>query len=169
LNVQQSDNIPFVATDPADTEWLSESEQRLWRSFLDVNRLLFEHLDQQLQRHAGLPHAYYALLVCLSEAPDGAMRMSELAAQTLSSPSRASHAVGRLEHEGWVERRRCDGDGRGTLAAITPDGRSKLAAAAPGHVATVRSALFERLSPTQQDQLGAICTALRDGLAEPHR
>ena len=65
---------------------------------------MFDVLDRQLQRDADMPHAYFEVLVRLSEAPDRSLRMSELADLTLSSRSRLSHAVARLEERGWVVR-----------------------------------------------------------------
>ena len=84
----------------ADTQWLDDDEQRTWRAFLTAQRLLFDRLERQLQRDAGLPHAYYEILVRLSEAPDRTLRMSQLADSSLSSRSRLSHAVARLEAAG---------------------------------------------------------------------
>ncbi|HEX4818187.1 MAG TPA: MarR family transcriptional regulator [Nonomuraea sp.] len=142
------------------TRWLDEDEQRTWRSFLGATQLINEALDRQLQRDAAMPHAYYVILVRLSEAPGRAMRMSELAARTGGSRSRLSHAVARLEERGWVRRERCPADGRGNLAVLTGDGRAALAAAAPGHVEEVRRALFDVLKPEQVRELDEICTAI---------
>ena len=84
--------------------WLNHDEQRAWRAFLNANRLLFEAIDQQLQREAEIPHAYYEILVRLSEAPGRRLRMSELADASKYSRSRLSHAVARLEEQGWIRR-----------------------------------------------------------------
>jgi DNA-binding MarR family transcriptional regulator len=146
------------------TRWLDDDEQLVWRAFLDANRLLFEQLDRELQADAGIPHAYYEILVRLSESPNRTMRMRDLAERCLSSRSRLSHAVARLEANGWVERRDAVGDGRGTLAVLTPAGMAALDAAAPGHVEAVRSHLFDQLTPTQVAQLGRISRALVDHL-----
>jgi|SRR5437764_9223980 len=146
------------------TRWLSEDEQQVWRAFLDANRLLFEQLDRQLQAESGIPHTYYEILVRLSEADDHTMRMSELADRCLSSRSRLSHAVARLEATGWVERREADDDRRGTVAALTPAGLAALTAAAPGHVEAVRAHLFDQLTATQVAQLGRISQAVVDHL-----
>ncbi len=59
-----------------------------------------DQLDRELQRDAGMPHAYYEILVRLSEQPDRSLRMSELAERSQSSRSRVSHAVARLEEAG---------------------------------------------------------------------
>ena len=146
------------------TRWLDEEEQAIWRAFLDANRLLFERLDRELQADAGMPHAYYEILVRLSEAPDRTMRMRDLAERCLSSRSRLSHAVARLEATGWIERRDTDRDRRGTLAVLTPAGYSALEKAAPGHVEAVRRHVFDCLSPSQLAQLGRISRAIADPL-----
>jgi DNA-binding MarR family transcriptional regulator len=133
----------------SDTRWLDDDEQHTWRSFLTANRLLFDGIERQLQQDSGMPHTYYEILVRLSEAPGRTLRMSELASTSLSSRSRISHAVARLEESGWVRRRPCEHDKRGQLAELTDAGLAGLQAAAPGHVEAVRRGLFDALSPEQ--------------------
>jgi DNA-binding MarR family transcriptional regulator len=140
--------------------WLTPDEQRAWRAYIESNKVLFDALDRQLQRDADMPHAYYEILVALSEAPERAMRMSELADRTLSSRSRLSHAVARLEERGWVIREDCPTDRRGQIARLTDHGFQTLADAAPGHVAAVRENLIDLLSADQLAELTAIGTAI---------
>jgi DNA-binding MarR family transcriptional regulator len=146
------------------TRWLKPDEQKTWRAFLGATRLVFEQLDRELQRDSGIPHGYYEILVRLSEAPDRALRMSALADRSQSSRSRLSHAVARLEENGWVRRETCASDKRGQIARLTDKGFAALAAAAPGHVEGVRSHVFDPLTPAQQQQLREISTALVDAL-----
>ena len=147
-----------------ETRWLDADEQRTWRAFRGATQLFFDRLDRELQRDAGMPHAYYEILVWLSEAPNRSLRMSDLARRTRSSRSRLSHAVTRLEERGWVTRRDCATDKRGQVAALTDDGFAALAAAAPGHVDGVRAHLFDPLTPEQVDQLRQISETLMAGL-----
>lgn len=140
--------------------WLDARERRAWLSYLSTSQLLQDALDRQLQRDSDMPHAYYMLLAMLSDAPDHALRMTELAERTNSSQSRVSHAVARLEQAGWIRRDRCPSDKRGTVAVLTDAGYAALAAAAPGHVEAVRDSLFDALSPEQVDQLIGICDAV---------
>ena len=150
------------------TRWLDDEEQQTWRAFLAATRLVFEQLDRELQRDSGIPHGYYEILVRLSEAPDRALRMSALADRSQSSRSRLSHAVARLEENGWVKRESCADDKRGQIARLTEQGFAALAAAAPGHVEGVRSHVFDPLTPEQVVQLREISTALVDALqAQP--
>ena len=146
------------------TRWLTADEQRAWLAFLGASELLMSSLDAQLQRDAGFPHAYYAILAQLSHAPERTLRMSDLAWVVNASASRLSHAVGKLEDKGWVARRTCEGDRRVTLATLTDAGFAVLAEQAPGHVAAVRKGLFDPLTPEQVGQLEQICTAVLDGL-----
>jgi DNA-binding MarR family transcriptional regulator len=148
------------------TRWLTDDEQRIWRTFLDATTMLREHLERELQRDSGMPLAYYQVLVALSEAPSRRMRMSELAARCGASRSRLSHAVARMEAAGWVERSGCPTDKRGSLATLTERGFDALASAAPGHVRAVREELFDRLTGEQVATLGQIVTAVKDGLVE---
>ncbi len=139
-----------------ETRWLDDHEQETWRAFMAATRLLDGVLDRQLQRDAGMPHAYYVILAMLSEAGDRTLTMTELACVTHSSASRLSHAVRRLEDQGLVVRRPHPTDGRTTLATLTDAGFAALAEAAPGHVAEVRRVLFDRLTPDQVRLLNEI-------------
>ena len=144
----------------SEPRWLSDSEQQVWRAYTAATKLVNERLDRQLQRDSGMPTTYYEILVALSESPDRQLRMSELAEFTKSSRSRLSHAIARLEENGWVLRQSCATDKRGAFAVLTDDGLAAVTAAAPGHVGEVRSVLFDGLSEEQVRQLGLICEAI---------
>ncbi|MFI0794059.1 MarR family winged helix-turn-helix transcriptional regulator [Micromonospora rubida] len=146
------------------TRWLDPDEQRTWRAYLAASRALMDTLDRELQRDAGMPHAYYEILVRLSEAPDRRLRMGDLADATGSSRSRLSHAAARLEASGWIRREDCPTDRRGQVATLTAAGHAALTAAAPGHVEGVRRHLFDALSPAQVDQLRRISETVSDHL-----
>jgi DNA-binding MarR family transcriptional regulator len=134
---------------PDEARWLTEEEQVAWRAWLSSSLLLHDRLDRDLIRGTGISQAYYEILVQLSETPGHALRMSELAERCLSSRSRLSHAVARLEERGWVRRQVCAEDGRGQLAVLTDEGFAALEGAAPVHVESVRTHLLDQLSPEQ--------------------
>jgi DNA-binding MarR family transcriptional regulator len=149
---------------PTGTRWLSDAEQHVWRAFIGACRRLFPELDGHLQHVAGVPFAYYEILVRLSEAPGRALRMTQLADASTSSKSRLSHAVARLEERGWVERLACETDRRGQVARLTDAGFAALDAAAHQHVEQVRRMVFDRLTAEQVEQLGAISAAIEAGV-----
>ncbi|MFJ4515901.1 MarR family winged helix-turn-helix transcriptional regulator [Streptomyces sp. NPDC088816] len=160
-------SAPEPAPQPAEADaprWLSAEEQRVWRSYRHATTLLEDHLDRQLQRDAGMPHIYYGLLVKLAEAPQYRLRMTELAMDAKITRSRLSHAIARLEKNGWVRREDCPSDKRGQFAVLTDQGLQVLRRTAPGHVTAVRQALFDRLTPEQQKSLGEIMQIVAEGL-----
>jgi DNA-binding MarR family transcriptional regulator len=138
---------------PGEPQWLDADEQRAWRAWLYSAQLLMDRLDRELTHETGISHAYYEILVALSETEGRMLRMSELADRCLSSRSRLSHAVSRLEERGWVRRQVCPDDGRGQLAVLTDEGFEALEAAAPVHVAGVRAHLFDQLTPAQVEAM----------------
>jgi DNA-binding MarR family transcriptional regulator len=144
-----------VSDGPAP-RWLDDQEQDAWRQLIGLVTRLPAALDAQLQRDARLTHFGYFVLAMLSEAPQRSLRMSELAAQSHSSPSRLSHGVTRLVAQGWVRRERTSADGRGQVAVLTDAGWDKLVATAPGHVEAVRRLVFDGLEPAQLRDLAEV-------------
>ncbi|MCI3153735.1 MarR family transcriptional regulator [Streptomyces sp. GB4-14] len=155
---------PASSAAAGEPRWLTDEEQRVWRAYVDATTLLEDHLDRQLQRDAGMPHVYYGLLVKLAEAPRRRLRMTELAKDAKITRSRLSHAVARLEKNGWVRREDCPSDKRGQFAVLTDEGMEVLRRHAPGHVNAVRQAVFDRLTPEQQKSLGEIMGIVAEGL-----
>ncbi|MBI0300504.1 MarR family transcriptional regulator [Streptomyces sp. PRKS01-29] len=151
-------------SDADEPRWLTDDEQRSWQAYVQASMLLEDHLDRQLQRDAGMPHVYYGLLVKLSWAPRHRMRMTELAEAAKITRSRLSHAIARMEKDGWVRREDCPDDKRGQNAVLTDKGLKVLQETAPGHVTAVRTAIFDRLTPEQVGQFGDICRIIADGL-----
>lgn len=153
-------------TDSKETRWLSADEQQAWRAWIESTVLLLDRLNRDIQETHGLTMADYEILVRLSESGDRRMRMSELATKTLSSRSRLSHQIDRMEKRGLIERQQCDDDKRGAFAVLTEHGWQVLVAAAPDHVASVRRNLVDVLTPEQFAELGRSLTVVAERLAE---
>lgn len=144
--------------------WLDDTEQALWRGYLESTRLLFRSLDRQLTRDAGISLADFEILVVLSEAPEGRLRMSDLADAMTTTRGGVTRAVNRLVGAGWVRRVECREDRRGALAELTAAGSDKLADAAPGHVAAVRRHLFDLLNRADVEHFAHIYAEVRNRL-----
>jgi DNA-binding MarR family transcriptional regulator len=150
-----------VPTDVPATRWLDAGEQRAWRAYLRATRLLDEELRRGLEQH-GLSHPEYEILVRLSEAPLRTLRMSDLATSVVSSRSRLTHTVARLERDGLVRRQPCSDDRRGVECVLTSPGWSALEAAAHTHVEGVRCYLLDAMSHAEFVTLGASMTKVAD-------
>lgn len=133
--------------------WLSPEQQRVWRTYLLGSARINEYLDQDLRNH-GLDLGEYEILVCLEEAENRQLRMSELAELVHQSRSRLTHTVSRLEKRRLVARTTCPSDRRGVWAELTEEGFELLRRAAPDHVEAVRRIFVEAVDPADYDALG---------------
>lgn len=152
-----------------EVPWLTPEERRAWVTFVLASGSVMDGLDRQLQRDAGINRSHFSILQFVSMA-DGSARMSDVAAALRFSPSRLSHAVGRLERDGWLARRPDPNDGRGQLVTITDVGQRRIDEIAPRHVVHVRARVFDHLTDEQVVQLQTISDALlagSDGGDEP--
>ncbi len=144
----------------ARTRWLDDDEMRAWRGFIEVTGQLNIKLEADLNSQ-GLTSGDYQVLVYLSEADDGRLRMCDLADSLNLSPSGLTRRLDGLVRKGMVSRERNDADRRVMMAVLTPKGRDRIVAAAPHHVASVRRHLIDRLDERQIRQLGQIFESLR--------
>ena len=113
-------------------------------------------LDAQLAREHKLPLSSYEVLLFLADAPEGRMRMSDLAESVLLSRSGLTRLVDRLEREGLLKRERCESDARGLFAEITPAGRELFDAARRTHLDGVRALFLDRYSRDELRTLGGL-------------
>jgi DNA-binding MarR family transcriptional regulator len=140
----------------SDVRWLTAEEERLWRQWLTLNSRLSAALQKQLHDDAGLSMPDFEVLVHLTDSPEGRVRVTDLARLLQWERSRVSHHVTRMESRHLVQRVECAEDGRGAFIVITPQGRSAIEQAAPGHVTTVRRLVFDALSPEELDAFAKI-------------
>jgi DNA-binding MarR family transcriptional regulator len=141
-----------------EPQWLSPRDLRAWRDLLAAAAILDRLVEQQLKDEAGLSHPQWEVLTRLSTAPDGELRMTELAGAALTSKSGLTYQVAQLEKAGLVRRRACDSDVRGVVASLTEAGWAKVRDTAPGHAALVGEHFVAGVDP-------ALFDGLADGLA----
>ncbi len=144
--------------------WLDDQEQQAWRGLMAMQEGLAEFIERQLRDRCGLSNADFQVLAHLSEAPEGRLRSFELSALLHWEKSRLSQHLGRMQTRGLVSRVRCLDDRRGAVVSITSRGRELIEAAAPQHVADVRSALIDQLTPAELTALTAIADKVRERL-----
>jgi DNA-binding MarR family transcriptional regulator len=121
-----------VADERPDDEQLAA-----WRSLIHAHARIVELLEDDLQRGHDMPASWYDVLLKLNEA-GGSLRMQELADAVLLSKSGLTRLVDRMVKAGLVDREACPSDRRGTLAVLTPAGKTRLREAAPTHLRGVQ-------------------------------
>jgi len=135
-----------------------------WRAFLRVHAHVTGELDRRMLEEHGVSLAQYGILITLVSAPGMALRMGELGARRLVSPSKISRVIDELERHGLVKRTRDPEDGRSFLATLTGRGVRKLREAQVTHHAVVRERFLEGLSKQQVDQLARIWNSALPGV-----
>jgi DNA-binding MarR family transcriptional regulator len=150
------------------SDWLNAREMAAWRAYIETTGDLAAALERDLTDH-GLTLGDYQVLVYLSEADDGSMRMCDLADALRLSPSGLTRRLDGLVTSDHVVRRPSRLDGRVMMAVLTDRGRDLLARTAPHHVASVRRHIFDHLTDEQIDVLAAVFEAISDGLAAARR
>lgn len=141
-----------------------------WRALLATHAALVDRLSEELEEERDLPLPWYEVLLFLNLAPDGRLRMGELAGSLLLTPSGITRLIDRMEDKGLVQRQQCPSDRRGWHAVITPAGRSQLKGAAPVHRRGIEEHFGRHLSDEEADvladTLGRVLAILRPDTAE---
>jgi DNA-binding MarR family transcriptional regulator len=147
------------------SRWLTDDEQRAWRGLLLMTSQLNARMNRQLLQDYGISLADYEVLVVLSEAPAGRLRVFEVADALAWEQSRVSHQLARMQRRGLIVRQDCSSDARGAFAVLTEVGRAAIERAAPAHVETVRQLVFDGLSRDQLTALTEMTAGVLDRLA----
>jgi DNA-binding MarR family transcriptional regulator len=144
---------------------LDATEMAAWHALIRAHSRVVRRLEAELEADHGLTLPAYEVLAHLSEAPDRRLRMTDLAAHAVLTPSGLTRLIDKLAREGLVERQRCGADARVVYAVLTPAGMERLLAAYPTHLRGVREHFIDWLTPPQQaavsEALGSIVTACR--------
>jgi DNA-binding MarR family transcriptional regulator len=106
-------------------------------------------LGRQLQTESNMSTADFAVLVELTDVPEGRQRFLDLAQSLEWEKSRMSHHIARMAKRGLVAREECAEDGRGAFVVITDAGREAIEAAAPLHVEAVRALFLDHVTPAE--------------------
>jgi DNA-binding MarR family transcriptional regulator len=138
-----------------------------WRAFLEAHAAVTRVLEDELVAERALPLPWYDVLVQLSEAPGGRLRMQELARRVLLSKSGLTRLCDRMEEAGFVARQPCGDDGRGIEAALTAHGRAELKRAAPVHLRGVRAHFTSKLDADQARALASALTRIAEAASKP--
>lgn len=140
----------------------SPAELAVWWSLLRAQAHIAQRLQEEMLAEHRLALGSYDVLLRLSQAPGGRLRMNDLADRVLLSRSGLTRLVDRMERDGLVAREMCASDARGLFAVLTPAGRERLVAATPTYTRGVRDHVLSRLDDGELGQFGRILAKLGD-------
>lgn len=141
--------------------WHGSLQRRAWRPYIEASLLLETRLDEDLRAAAGLSLMDYHVLLVLSECPAHRLRMGELAARMVFSPSRLTYQVKVMERRGWVLRQLSPDDKRVHYAVLTATGLETLRHADGHHIATVQRLFTDDLDEQELHVLARVFTRLQ--------
>ena len=124
-----------------------------WGALLQVHAALVPLIDREVRARTGLSLAWYDILLELSSASEGRLRMSELAERVVLSRTRVSRLVDELDQVGLVCRVENPDDRRSAYCLLTDAGLRRFKAAAPIYLAAIESRFAEGLTDRQLKDL----------------
>jgi len=147
-----------------EPEAFSPEEFDAWRGLIRLREAVMREIDRRLRRDGLISLADYGILITLVTAPGLRLRMSDLGAQRMLTPSGITRVVVRLEEQGLVRREPDPSDGRAAFAALTRPGLEALRLAQVVHHATVRELYLDRLTKHELGRLARLCEKALPGV-----
>ncbi len=138
---------------------------RLWLRMLTCTHLIGTEVRRRLRAEFGTSLARFDVLAQLDRAADG-LTMGQLSRHLMVSSGNVTGLIGRLVHEGLVERRADPNDRRAQIVRLTPAGKRNFDAMVPVHFGWIN----ELLAHMDQRELAALMdllSTLKDGLPRP--
>jgi len=129
-----------------------------WLTLLQARSVVEDALEEDL----GLPLGWFEVLIQLTSAPEGRLKMQELAHSVLLSKSGLTRLVDRMAAAGLVIRGPCETDRRVVYATVTPKGRAALRKTLPRHNESLERHFSSVLTPAELGMLRSTLTKILD-------
>ncbi|MDF2825012.1 MAG: MarR family protein [Mycobacterium sp.] len=142
----------------------TRDELAVWRAHIETFEMVRARVEARLHQDSQLSSGDYRVLLALNEAPDKAMRSSELAAQIEWERSRLSGQLGRMEKRGLLRREPCAEDARGARVVLTDEGARAFGSSTAPHLKAIKELFVDAFTPAQLAHLGEAARALRSHL-----
>jgi DNA-binding MarR family transcriptional regulator len=137
-----------------------------WLALLRTHARLWDQVEAQMRRDHGLTIARYDVLAQL-DAAGGRLRLSDLGASIVLSPSGLSKLLDRMRASDLIRREPDPQDARSTFAVITARGRALIKKARRTHHELLQERFGDALDDRDVADLTRICE--RIGAAMPDR
>lgn len=126
-----------------------------WRRFLKAHAAVVGAIEQDLERSGHVPLEWYDVLVAISDAPQGRLRLKDLGRELVLTRSGATRLADKLEAAGLVERHRGHDDRRGVILSLTQSGGKALRSAWPVYARGIRDRFLAKLTSGEVDTVSA--------------
>ncbi|MGP9694416.1 MarR family winged helix-turn-helix transcriptional regulator [Brachybacterium sp. AOP25-B2-12] len=136
-------------------------ELAAWRAHLETFEQARARIEAALHRDSGLSSGDYTVMLALGEAPEHAMRSSDLAAHIGWERSRLSGQLGRMERRGLIRREACAEDARGSRTVLTAAGARAFRDATVPHLRAIRAVFVDAFTPAELTRIHEDADTLR--------
>lgn len=136
---------------------------RAWAALLRCHAELVPRLSRRVRAEAGIPLAWYDVLLELAVEPAGRLRIQDLGERVVLSRSRVSRVVDELVEVGLVARQPDPTDRRASLAELTAAGRDAFRRARPVYLAAIDELFARQMTPTEQEAVAAALEGILQG------
>lgn len=152
------------------TPGLNSEQLGAYFALMEVGSLLQYAVDEHLRAEGDLSFVQFQILARLVDAPEGRLRMTDLADGVVYSRSGLTYQAGLLDKRGLISRSPSPDDERSVIVTVTDAGRELVAHVLPGHIDRVRQLLFDAMPGEDLTALSAILGRVRDHMrAAPPR
>ena len=144
------------------TDDLDQAGLGAWEAFVFAHAAAVGRIERDLRAAGHIPLTWYDVLTALSDAPEGRLRLSELADQVVLSRSGLTRLLDRVEAAGLIRRERSADDRRGAFAVLTAEGERALLAAWPDYARGIATHFSDRLTAEEKRVLVVALGKVRD-------
>ncbi len=141
----------------------SETVVRAWTRLVRAQQRVLEGIESRLKQARLPPLAWYDVLWELERGGPPGRRPVAIQRALLLPQYNLSRLIDRMVRKGYVERRACQGDGRGHLVDITARGRAIRRRMWVVYRPAIQGGIGARLSPRQAATLERLLGALAEG------
>lgn len=140
----------------------ADPRQHAYARFVVAHALITERIEATLAA-ADLPSLdWYDVLWVLESAPEGRLRMADVARRAVFSRSNVTRLADRMEKEGLLARTDCPEDGRGTVCTLTAKGRALRARMWPVYKKQIDTLFGKHLEAREAKGLAATFESMID-------
>lgn len=140
----------------------SDERVTLFALLLDTNARLSRSFAVRLEENCAIPLAWFEVLLQLRRAPEGRLKMTQVAEAIVHSTGGTTRLIDRLEHAGLVKRQLCPSDRRAVHVAITSRGDAQLDEALRVHMAYLEEHVSSRLTCDERGTLATLLSKLNE-------
>ena len=149
---------------------LNSEQLGAYFALMEVSSLLQYAVDEHLRADGDLSYVQFQILARLVDAPEGRLRMTDLADGVVYSRSGLTYQAGLLDKRGRITRSPSPDDERSVIVTVTDAGRDLIARVLPGHVERVRQLLIDPMADEDLTTLSTVLGRVRDHMrANPPR